>query len=170
MNDYHQLIANAVTAHAVNLGRLLDYIEVGVLTGNSAKAVLGTGKVRYAVLVDNFSNTHCGESKSSPELAAKNLEAYAGLFDIRVGNSSDILPTVVEQFDVGFVDGDHTDAACWEDMTNMLRLLRDDGVMFVDDLDNHGYHLRPLVEKFSFEERLSLTYHSVHNGLGELRR
>ena len=170
MNDYHKLIADAVTAHAAKLGRLVDYIEVGVLTGNSAKAVLGTGKVRYAVLIDNFSNTHCGDSQSSPEIARNNLATYAGLFDIRVGSSTDILPTVVEDFDVGFIDGDHTDAVCWSDMVNMLRLIREDGIMFVDDLDNPGYTLLPLVQKFAVENKLNFTHHSVHNGLGELRR
>lgn len=170
MDDYHLLISNTVIAHAAHLGRFIDYVEVGVLTGNSAKAVLGTGKVRYAVLIDNFSNTHCGNDKSSPEIAAKNLEAYDGLFEIKVGDSRNILPTISEEFDVGFVDGDHTDDAAWSDMFNMLPLLRPDGVMFVDDLDNHGYNLRGLVERFAFEKQLKLTFHSVHHGVGELRR
>lgn len=170
MNDYHLLMSNLAVVHAGKLGRLVDYIEIGVLTGNSARAVLSTGKVRYAVLIDNFSNTHCGDSKGSPEIVRENLAAYEGLFDIRVGDSRQILPTIIEQFDVGFVDGDHTDEACWADMTNMLRILREDGIMFVDDLDNHGYHLRPLVERFAAENHLNMTYHSVHEGLGELRR
>lgn len=170
MNDYHELIAERVTEQAAKLGRFVDYIEVGVLTGNSAKAVLSTGKVRYAVLIDNFSNTHCGESVSSPEIARANLSAYEGLFDIRVGDSRDILPTIVEEFDIGFVDGDHTNEAAWSDMSNMLKILREDGIMFVDDLDNIGYTLKILVERFAFEHQLSFTHHSVHEGLGELRR
>ena len=170
LNDYHQLIANAVSEHARELGRLIDYIEIGVLTGNSAKAVLGTGKVRYAALIDNFSNTHCGEVRSSARVVAKNLQAYAELFKIFEGDSRNVMPKITDEFDVGFVDGEHTDRACWNDMENMLRVLREDGIMFVDDLDMNGFTLRPTVERFAFEHQLNMTYHSVHNGLGELRR
>ena len=62
MEDYHQLIANTVTAHAKQLGRAIDYIEVGIFQGDSALAVMSTGHCRWATLIDNFSNTHCGDA------------------------------------------------------------------------------------------------------------
>jgi predicted O-methyltransferase YrrM len=169
MIDYHELIANRVIQRAEKLGRQIDYIEVGVLTGNSALAVMNTGKVRYGLLVDDFSNTHCGEWKSSPEIAASALAPYAGMFDLKVGNSRDILPLVTAKFDVGFVDGEHTYTACWCDMDNMLRLLRHDGVMFVDDMENPS-ELRDAAERFAYEKQLIFIYHQVHNGLAELRQ
>lgn len=170
MEDYHQLIADKVSEHAAKLGRLIDYIEVGVLTGNSAIAVLGTGKCRYAMLIDDFSNTHCGDTKSSRELVEKNLKPYEELYDLRVGNSRNVLPTVSGEFDIGFVDGEHSFTACWNDMDNMLKLLREDGIMFVDDLDLPDCNINEAAERFAFEHHLNMKHHSVHNGLGELTR
>lgn len=169
MDDYHQLIADSVTAHAAKLGRLVDYIETGVLTGNSAEAVLATGKVRYAVLIDIFPEEYCGH-KPSVEKVSKRLERYEGLFRIVQGDSKLVLPTIIEKFDVAFVDGDHSEAGCRADMVNILPLLREDGIMFVDDLDDNGCKLEPVARRFAFDERLQFTFHYVHNGLGELRR
>ena len=172
MDDYHHLIADRVAQLSHLFGRPVDYIEVGVLTGNSAKAVLSTGMIAHATLVDNFSNTHCGETKSSPEIVERNLAAYDGLFTIAVGDSRNVLPLISgsgQQFDVGFVDGEHTDAACWDDMANMWPLIREGGVMFVDDLRN-PVSLTGVVERFAFEHGLTMKTHDVHNGLGELTR
>ena len=170
MNDYHKLIADAVTAHAAKIGRLIDYIEVGVLTGNSAEAVLATGTVRYAVLIDNF--TLAFDPPQSKETVEARLAPYKGLFDVRVGNSQDILPTIIEQFDVGFVDGDHSAESTLFDMTNMLPLLRDDGIMFIHDLMNPTYNFLPqLVGSFANDNDLKMQFHQgVMNGLGELTR
>jgi predicted O-methyltransferase YrrM len=171
MDDYHQLIANAVIETARQLHRAIDYIEVGVFTGNSALAVLSTGHCRWATLVDNFSNTHCGDLKSSEELVRTNLKDYDGIFEIKVGDSHAVLPTITRQFDIGFVDGDHTIEGCSGDMEGMLPLLRDDGIMFIDDMHNSGYmHIHGLVEQFARDKGLKFTYHEVHEGLGELRR
>jgi predicted O-methyltransferase YrrM len=169
MDDYHRLIANAVIAEAAQLCRAIDYIEVGVLTGNSALAVLSTNCCRRAVLIDNFSNTHCGNWKSSPELVEKNLAQFKGTFEIKVGDSAAVLPTVKEKFDIGFVDGEHNEPACLSDMEKMFPLLRENGVMFVDDLENpEQLHYTAL--NFATAHRLRMVYHRVHHGVGELRK
>jgi hypothetical protein len=172
MDDYHQLLANAAIEHARRVHRAIDYIETGVFTGNSALAVLGSGHCRWATLIDNFSNTHCGNDiKSSLEFVEKNLADYEGIFEIMVGDSAAVLPTITRQFDIGFVDGDHTVEGCGGDMKAMWPLIREDGVMFVDDMQNSGYmHIKGLVEQFAAENGLQYKYHQVHEGLGELRR
>jgi len=174
MEDYHQLLADSVTAHAERLGRAIDYIEVGVFRGESALAVLGTGHCRYAMLIDNFSNTHCGDATSSLETVKKNLADYDGIVEIKLGDSRDILPLIPlikRQFDIGFVDGDHTIEGCRGDMEQMFPLIREDGILFVDDMQNTGYmHIKGLVEQFAKEKGLNLVYHTVHNGVGELRK
>jgi predicted O-methyltransferase YrrM len=170
MEDYHQLLADSVIAHGTRLRRPIDYIEVGVLTGNSAAAVLATGYCRYATLIDNFSNTHCGETKSSRETVKANLAEYAGIFEIIVGDSNEVLPTITENFDIGFIDGDHSREACENDLESMFPLIRANGIIFVDDMQNPGYmHIKGVVEQFAKEKALKLTYHQVHNGVGELR-
>jgi predicted O-methyltransferase YrrM len=171
MEDYHQLLANSVTAHAEHLGRAIDYIEVGVFRGESALAVLGSGHCRWATLIDNFSNTHCGDATSSLETVKENLADYDGIIDIRVGNSREVLPLIKRRFDVGFVDGDHTIEGCRGDMEQMFPLIREDGILFVDDMQNTGYmHIKRLAEQFANEKGLKLVYHTVHNGVGELRK
>jgi predicted O-methyltransferase YrrM len=166
-DDYHQLIADRVIGHSDHLGRSIAYIEVGVLTGNSALAVLKTGRCRRATLIDNFSNTHCGDWKSSPELVEENLAQFKGIFEIKVGDSAAVLPTIKEKFDIGFVDGEHNEPACLSDMEKMFPLLRKNGIMFVDDLENPE-QLHYVVLNFAAAHRLRMTYHDVHNGLGEL--
>jgi len=172
MDDYHQLLANAVTEHARRVHRAIDYIETGVFTGNSALAVLGSGHCRWATLIDNFSNTHCGNDiKSCRELVEKNLADYEGIFEIQVGDSATLLPLIERQYDIGFVDGDHTIEGCRGDLEQMFPLIREDGILFVDDMQNTGYmHIKGLAEQFASEKELQLVYHTLHNGVGELRR
>lgn len=167
-DDYQQLIADKVREHGTKLGRSIDYIETGVCTGNSAEAVLATGYVRSAALIDHFSNgDYCGHKISAPQVAER-LLPFAGKFEIMAGDSKVILPRLDKSFDVGFVDGDHSPEGCWFDMSYMLPRLREDGIMFVDDLDGSG--LKTTVERFAKENDLELTYHKIHEGLGELRR
>ena len=171
MEDYHQLIADTVTAHAQKLGRAIAYIEVGVFRGDSAKAVMSTGHCRYALLIDDFSNTHCGDATSSLQTVETNLHDYGGLFEIKAHPSHSVLPTITRQFDIGFVDGEHTIDGCRGDMELMWPLIREDGVMFVDDMRHAAYrHIEGLVEQFARDHDLKYTYHQVHEGLGELRR
>ena len=167
MDDYHQLIADTVAAHAIRLGRPIDYVEVGVLTGNSARAVLGTGKCRRAVLIDTFASELSRQWNSTPELVETNLAQFDGLFEIKVGDSATVLPTLTEKFDIGFVDGDHNEPAALSDMEKMVPLLRENGIMFVDDLENpEQLHYTAL--NFASAHRLRMVYHRVHHGLGEI--
>jgi hypothetical protein len=169
MDDYHQLIADRVVEHSKRLGRSIDYVEVGVLTGNSALAVLSTGLCRHATLIDNFSTALSREWNSSPELVEENLSRYVGFFDIRVGNSADVLPTLLREYDIGFVDGEHNEPVCLSDMEKMFPLIRKTGIMFVDDLKNPE-QLELVVINFATAHKLRFVHHNVHHGLGELWR
>ena len=167
MDDYHQLIADRVVEHAGRLGRSIDYVEVGVLTGNSARAVLSTGRCRRAVLIDTFASDLAREWNSTPELVEENLSRYVGFFEIKVGDSADVLPALKEKFDIGFVDGEHNEPATLSDMEKMFPLLRENGIMFVDDLENpEQLHYTAL--NFAAAHRLRMVYHRVHHGLGEI--
>ena len=168
-DDYHQLIACEVVKHAEKLGRDIDYIEIGTLTGNSANAVLITGKVRRAVLVDDFSLVW--NPKQSKATVSARLSKYEGKFEVMEGDSRKIVRNLTEMFDVGFVDGDHEAESCRIDMTNMLPRLRDDGVMFVHDVGNESFtYLQPVVAAFAKQNKLVMQLHEVADGLAELRR
>jgi len=170
-DDYHQLIAQRVKEHSEKLGgRLIDYIEVGTFTGNSAEAVLSTCKIRRAVLIDNFSLAWQGKTQSK-EMVESRLAKYEGLFEVIKGDGRQVVPKLNEQFDIGFVDGDHEEDSCRIDMTNILPLLRQDGIMFVHDVGNQSFtYLMPVVGAFVRDNNLTMKLHNVSDGLAELTR
>lgn len=171
-DDYHKLIAETVKDRAVQLDRKINYIEIGTFTGNSAAAVLATGEISRAVLIDNFSLDFKGV-RQSKEMVETRLDEYAGHFEVLEGDSRNITPQISESFDVGFVDGDHSEESCRIDMTNMWPLIKQDGVMFIHDVGpSHGKgftHLLPVVAKFALDNKLTMTLHDVSDGLAELR-
>lgn len=169
-DDYHRLIADRVMGHAVGLGRDIDYIEIGTLTGNSAEAVLKTGKVHRAVLVDDFSLEWGGSRQSKQKIEAR-LEPFAGHFEVMEGDCRKVVPKINETFDIGFVDGDHAEESCRIDMANMLPLLRPYGIMFIHDVGNESFtYLLHVVARFAKENGLTMKLHNVSDGLAELTR
>lgn len=169
-DDYHRLIANTVTLHSGYLGRPIDYVEIGTFTGNSAAAVLATGKIHRAVLIDNFCLDFKGQ-RQSKQMVEERLQQYNGCFEVMEGDSRVIARDLKETFDIGFVDGDHSEESCRIDMTNMLPLLRSNGIMFVHDVGNKSFtYLMPVVTRFALENKLTMTLHDVSDGLAELIR
>src|SRR5215510_12851929 len=163
LEDYHQLLADRVTELSDKLGREVDYIEVGTCTGNSAEAVLQTGKVRHATLIDNWS--YKSIPKADEISVRTRLAPYADKISILTGDSKKVMPRVMRSFDIGFVDGDHSVDYCFSDMTNIFLRLRVGGIMFVDDVKGHA-ELEPLARGFARDHSLSYTFHDVHEGLG----
>lgn len=172
-DDYHQLIASRVQDYSEKLKRLIDYIEIGTFTGNSAEAVLATGKIHRAVLIDNFELPWNGQ-RQSKQMVEERLAQYAGHFEVMEGDSRKIARNLTETFDVGFVDGDHSDDSCRIDMTNMLPLISLEGVMFVHDVFNvtnkSWTSLLPVVAAFVRDNKLTMRLHDVFEGLAELTR
>jgi len=169
-DDYHQLIASRVQEYAAKLGRDIDYIEIGTFTGNSAAAVLATDKVNRAVLIDNFELPWNGQ-RQSKQMVEHRLWKYTGHFEVMEGDCRKIARNITETFDVGFVDGDHSEESCRIDMMNMLPLLRTDGVMFVHDVGNKPFtYLLPVVAAFVRDNKLVMRLHDVSDGLAELTR
>ena len=172
-DDYHQLIAKRVSELAEQLGREVSYIEIGTFTGNSAAAVLGTGKISRAVLIDNFCLEWKGK-RQSKQMVEERLKDYAEHFEILEGDSRTITPQLSESFDVGFVDGDHSEESCQIDMLNMWPLIKQNGVMFIHDVGPaHGKgftHLLPVVATFALGNQLLIALHNVSDGLAELKR
>jgi len=167
MDDYHKLIADCVTRLSDKLGRRIDYVEIGVCTGNSAFAVLQTGAVRHATLIDDWSNTYCGEVVAKASDVEERLKGFP--VEILIGDSKEVLPKTRRAWDVGFIDGDHSDAGCLADLENMFPKIRDGGIMFVDDLRNPGFQtLERVTRNFCQRNSLQMQYHAVHHGLGEI--
>jgi len=169
-DDYHQLIALRVQQHAEKLRRDIDYIEIGTLTGNSANAVLMTGKVRRAVLVDDFSLIYQGRTQTK-KMVEERLAQYDGKFEVMQGDSRKIVRNLTETFDIGFVDGDHSEDSCRIDMENMWPRINDGGIMFIHDVGNKPFtYLLPIVSAFVRDNNLNMKLHSVSDGLAELTK
>src|SRR5258707_14051477 len=169
-DDYHQLIAQRVQDYSEKLKRLIDYVEIGTFTGNSAAAVLATGKIHRAVLIDNFSLPWNGQQQSKQKVEDR-LSKHAGHFEVMEGDCRKIARNLTETFDVGFVDGDHEEDSCRIDMTNMWPLIRPDGVMFIHDVGNKPFtYLLPVVAAFVRDNKLTMRIHDVFEGLAELTR
>ena len=169
-DDYHQLIAARVTERSEKLGRGIDYVEIGTFTGNSAAAVLGTGKINRAVLIDNFCLPFKGKTQSKKLVEAR-LAQHIGHFEVMVGDAGQVARKIIENFDIGFVDGDHESESCFRDMTNMLPLLREAGIMFIHDVGNESFtYLLPVVAAFARDNKLQMVLHNVSDGLAELTR
>ena len=162
----HKVIAERVKELAAKFKRPIDYIEVGVYNGASAKAVLDTGDCNHATLIDNWCYEGASQAKSEEAVSQ-----YKDKVRFIVGDSPKMLKHVAEMFDIGYVDGDHSEEGCIADMLSMLPLIRSDGVMFVDDLDHplHPY-LHRVVEKFAKQYGLNMMFHDSHTGLAELTR
>lgn len=172
-DDYHQLIASRVTEFAQIRGRKIDYVEIGTFTGNSAAAVLSTGYIGRAVLIDNFELPWNGQ-RQSKRMVEERLVQHAGHFEVMEGDCRKVARNLTETFDVGFVDGDHSEDSCRIDMTNMLPLIRPCGVMFVHDVFNVANQswtgLLPVVAAFVRDNQLVMRLHAVFEGLAELTR
>jgi predicted O-methyltransferase YrrM len=167
----HQLLARAVVLMSERLMRPIDYIEIGVCIGNSARAVLETGRVRRYTGIDNWSqswdgNKHLGERDVRQRLNGHPVELITGDSMVRMP----LISGRKAQYDIGFVDGDHSDAGCRSDMENLWPMIRENGIMFVDDIRNVNHTLEPVVEDFARTNGLSSVYYSDHQGVLALCR
>jgi predicted O-methyltransferase YrrM len=161
----YQLLRDITRKQTELCGGNISYLEIGTNSGGSALAVIGTGVVANATLIDNW--CYGGSAQS----VAKLLGELSYKAHIATGDSRSELPKLSSPFDMIFVDGDHTAEGAWFDMQESLRLLKPDGVMVVDDLDHQEYpFLREVVTRFANENNLTLEIHSVHTGVGVLRR
>lgn len=161
----YQLLRDVATRQASELGRCISYLEIGSNDGGSALAILSTGSLRHATLVDNWCYG------SSERIVRDKLGALQESTHIITGDSRHILPELKAQYDMIFVDGDHSAEGALFDMTESLRLLVPKGVMVVDDLDHQEYpFLREVVTKFANDNNMDLEIVPVHTTVGILRR
>lgn len=163
----YPLLRELVLQHRNRRGRKISYLEIGTHEGGSALAVLGTGAIASATLIDNWSY---GDKREDVEQRLAKA-GVLGLATILTGESREILPTLNPPFDMIFVDGDHEREPAVNDMTQSLRLLAPNGRMLVDDLDHPGYKfLRHEVINFAKENALHTRFHDAHFGVAELWR
>lgn len=149
----------------------IHYLEIGCREGRSLVSVLAEPKVTLAVVVDNWGYGAGGTGRGS----AQHIIDRLGYADYRrvvllSGDSHDVLPALRHTFDMVFVDGDHTEGGCLDDLNNVKPLLDPRGCIYVDDMDHpqHGY-LRGAASNWASENGFRYTFHEAGYGVIELR-
>lgn len=119
-------------------------VEIGTFEGRTARWLLEN------ILVHPNSHLHCidpyhyegrTELKTvdrAKDLAQRNLAAFADRCTIHHDYSYNVLPVMPDDwFDLIYVDGDHSAAACFYDMCHAYRMLKPGGIVIVDDIAGH---------------------------------
>lgn len=130
---------------AARLVRPQSYLEIGVFDGGSLFSVLLTASgLSRIVLCDLFAHDwiswgrgNGGAPRGSHEHIDKLLadQGYRKQVQFLIGDSRALIPTLsrTEQFDLIFVDGDHSHEAALADFHNVWPLLRVGGLLVMDD-------------------------------------
>lgn len=125
---------------------MIDYLEIGVAQGKHMLDILRNKKVRYVgidrwecVPLENERNKmkNWDTQEKWDEVyksVLKKVEQYKDRASIIRGNSVDVIPTLVNKFDIIYVDGDHSYEGAKKDLELSLPLLKEGGEIIVDDL------------------------------------
>ena len=130
---------------AARLIRPTSYLEIGVYDGGSLLSVLQSAPdLNHLVLCDLFAHdwiswgrgnggAPAGTHAHIDQLLA--ASGYRGEVQFLVGDSRQLIPQLprAPQFDLIFVDGDHSHEAALADFQNVWPLLRAGGLLAMDD-------------------------------------
>lgn len=122
-------LTSAETAELQRLAEGGDVLEIGSAYGYSTVALALVA--RSVVAVDPH-QTHGSYGDLVANLAHNGLRDKV---DIHVGRDSDVLPAIHGEFDLVWVDGDHSADAVEYDVAAAARLLRDGGWLACHDYD-----------------------------------
>ncbi len=139
-------IYNDECAALQNLAAGKDCLEIGSFMGKSTVAMAETARRIRAV--DTFHSDPAGESQVESVTTLKSfLDNIAGYRNITThpGSSADVVPTFRDdEFDLIFIDGDHTAEGLTTDIRVCWPKLKPGGVMAFHD---YGFHKWPAVKR-----------------------
>lgn len=112
------------------------YLEVGVRRGFSLAIVAARQKDAALTGIDLWMPNYGNTSNPGPEFVREQiaLTGFKGQLELLSGNSHQILPALVDKFDLILIDGDHTTDGVAQDVAAALRLLLPGGYLVIDDL------------------------------------
>lgn len=143
----------------------LKFLQVGAYTGDASDWLLSTiltDPTSTLTDVDTWQGSDEREHKAMDfnevhALYLQRMDKYENLMAIK-GDSSYVLPSLWEQYDFIYIDGDHTEKAVYRDANNAWALLKTEGILAFDDYlwgsDVHP-ELRPqlAIDKFLEEKQ-----------------
>ena len=107
----------------------LDFLEIGFNAGHSA-----------ALTLNNFPNIKytavdiCLHTYTKP-CAKYLIDKFDNFIDLCIGDSTEILNRIPFEYDRIHIDGDHSYEGAKADLLNCYNLLRNNGLILVDDSD-----------------------------------
>jgi predicted O-methyltransferase YrrM len=143
----------------------LKFLQVGAYTGDASDWLLSS------ILLDpssTLTDVDTWEGSDEREHKAMDFNAVYGIYLNRMdkyenvmsikGDSSYVLPSLKEQYDFIYIDGDHTEKAVYRDATNAWPLLKTEGILAFDDYlwgDDVHPSLRPklAIDRFLEEKQ-----------------
>jgi len=72
-------------------------------------------------------------NENTYDIFIKNTELNSNKIIIKKGLSKDILQTLQCEYDFIYIDGDHSEAAVWDDAILSFNILKINGIMLFDD-------------------------------------
>jgi len=110
-------------------GKYKNILEIGFDIGNSAELFLSMG-AEYVTSVDIC-------DKWITEVMVQFMQRkYGSQFMFIKGNSLDIIPTIVDTYDLIFIDGAHDYNTAKNDLMNCKRLAHENTLVIMDDVTN----------------------------------
>lgn len=123
-------------------------LEIGVAEGNTMVELLKSNPTLTYLGIDpwHFSDELTKPPQGLSQLKSQHdidkwyegvlrlLEDFDGRGEVIRGFSKEVLSQVKKSFDVIHIDGDHTYEGCKWDIDNTISLLKEDGVMVIDDV------------------------------------
>ena len=152
----------------------VSYLEIGVREGDSLLALIEGHHPEEVVLVDNWTTAYGGTGRGDHGHIEPLLRSsdYRGHIEYRDGDSKEILPEMIEShqdhFDIILVDGDHSAEGISEDLQCAWMLVKENGVVVVDDLvhPEHKYVAGIVKEFIDSTENAEIAMWSTADGHG----
>jgi len=135
-----------------------SYLEIGVRRGKSMAQVITQQPACQVVGIDLWLSPYGGVDNPGPDFVRDEMHrlGHHGELTLLSGESQKILPQLMakdpdRRFDLITVDGDHTDAGAWADLSTTVHLLRPGGWLLFDDLVHPLHTLLPVWQRFRDE-------------------
>jgi predicted O-methyltransferase YrrM len=121
-----------------------SYLEIGVDGGGSLLTVLRHAKPERIVLCDIWNPKYCDHGLSNHEHIVQLLDSFNAHATFLDGDSTVLVPSLSEEFDLITVDGDHSESVASTDLIHAWSLLKRGGMLVFDDV---GHHVFPQLKK-----------------------
>ncbi len=119
-------------------GKLIDAIEIGVLSGRNSKRLLDTLNIRKLYLIDPYTcNDECPDVDKFEEKAKELLKDYKNKVFIKATSDNAFYDLKNKKFDFIYVDGSHYYDQVLRDIKNYYLLLKSGGIICGHDMICH---------------------------------